>query len=160
MKKLLALLLALTLVGCSSEKTPEPTVTPTTTPTAEATPDATPSVDPTAFVGETGAYGTPNVIVTMDGEKIATLVIDEIDADGVSSKKEMGDTYAPDAFPAGSWSTQVAALEAFIIENGVEAVELDETGKVTNEDLKTSVTIAVSDYVATVNAAIAALSAE
>ena len=165
MKKLLALLVALLLVGCSSPA--EPTETPATTATPVATetpvstsePVTTPSIDPNAFVGATDQNGTPNVVVTLKDGAIETLVIDEITTDGLS-KKELGAEYAPDALPAGPWMDQVAELEKFIIANGVDAVELDDAGKVTNEDISSHVTIIVSNYVETVKSAVEALSAK
>ena len=142
MKKLLSLLLALTLVGCSTPKAPTPTATPTT--------------EVKAFYGEMSDFGTPKIFITFADGAIATLVIDEIDAEN-NSKIELGDAYAPDAFAAGTWAEQVKALETFIIANGIDAVQVDEAGLVTNEDLKTSVTINVSAYVTTVNNAVAVL---
>ncbi len=98
-------------------------------------------------------FGTPKIFITFADGAIETLLIYAEN----NSKIELGDEYAPAAFTAGTWTEQVKALETYIIANGIDDVLVDEAGLVTNEDLKTSVTINVSDYVTTVNNAVAVL---
>lgn len=90
-------------------------------------------------------------IVEKDG-KIKSISIDEIEPDG-NSKKEKAD-YMKNASPIGKeWNEQVEFLEQYIMENGVDAVKMDEKGYPTNEDLLAGCSINVKNFVDAVKAA-------
>jgi major membrane immunogen (membrane-anchored lipoprotein) len=95
---------------------------------------------------EDGAKVTADV--TEEDGKVTAVSIDEFDSDGLS-KKELGDEYGMKSASAieKEWYEQVEALENFILENGVDAVEMDADGYAENEDLKSSCTINIKNFV-------------
>ncbi len=152
MKKTLLIGLLVLLTGCSTNNKPKPTPTPTTTPSE--TPTSTPTIVKEAkdVVGEETQFGTPIVSLKMVEGKITEVMIDEITSNG--SKRELKDEYKLSDKAVAPWITQVDRLQAYIVEKGtVDEIELKD-GKVTNEDLKTSVTINVEEYIKTINKAI------
>lgn len=153
MKRLMILcLMAITLTGCSC--TPNGSeVTPSASPSPTMTPSASPMNVKEAkdVVGEEGKFGTPVVSLKMSEGKITEVMIDEITDNG--SKKELKDEYKMSDTAIAPWYKQVEALEKYIVENGVEKIETKD-GKVVNEDLKSSVTITVEEYIKTINMAV------
>ncbi len=148
----LLMLLSLMLVGCScsmsgSEVTPttSPTMSPTITPNANATKEA---ID---VLGEETSFGTPIVDVVISEGKITDVYIDEIYEN--ESKRDLKDDYKLSEDAVAPWYQQVETLEQYIVDNGIDAVELAD-GKVVNEDLMSSVTINVEGYIKTINKAI------
>lgn len=93
------------------------------------------------------------VEATVVDDKLIKIRIDETGAksfDGSMSgtKKELGDDYNMRSFSdiGKEWYEQINALELFIEEYGLEAVTVDSDGRATNDDLKTSCTISVEEY--------------
>ena len=93
------------------------------------------------------------VEATVMDDKLVKIRIDETGAksfDGSMSgtKKELGDEYNMRSFSdiGKEWYEQINALELFIEEYGLEAVTVDSDGRPTNDDLKTSCTISVEEY--------------
>ena len=93
------------------------------------------------------------VEVTVVDDKLMKIRIDETGAksfDGTMSgtKKELGDEYNMRSFSdiGKEWYEQINALELFIEEYGLEAVTVDSDGRPTNDDLKTSCTISVEEF--------------
>lgn len=83
-------------------------------------------------------------IVDKDG-KMKSITIDEIDPDG-NSKKEKSD-YMKDASGIGKeWNEQVQFLEQYIMDHGVDSIEVDKDGYAVNEDLKSGCTIKISSF--------------
>lgn len=78
--------------------------------------------------------------------KIVKVSIDEFDDNGVS-KKDLGEEYGMKAASSigKEWNEQIEFLENYIVENGIEGVELDADGY-GNEDVKTGCTINVAGY--------------
>ena len=129
MKKLLVLsLMAMVLCGCGSNAEPQ-------SATKESAKDAD------------GNYATATVEVT-DG-KITAISLDEIM--GEASKKELGEDYGMKvASKIGKhWHEQVEFLENYIVENGLEAVELDDAGYAKNDDVLAGCTINVMNMINT-----------
>ena len=63
-----------------------------------------------------------------------------------SSKVALGENYG--SMPAGTWSVQGAALEEYVVgktQTEVAAIAVDNSGKITDADLKASCSIAVTD---------------
>lgn len=129
MKKLTLLLAAFALVACSS------TSEEAKTGKAEVTNDK----------------GVVTAEVTMKGDKIESVKIDEKENGKDKTKKEMKEEYGMKASGASAigkeWYEQVESLEAYIAKNGVDKVNVGDDGKATNEDVLTGCTIAVSDFV-------------
>lgn len=134
MKKLLILATALMLLaGCSSK----------------------PTTKVGKYESEPNDKGDVTVAeVKLEGDKITSVFIDVNTANG--SKKELKEEYGMKKASAigKEWYEQAAALEQFIVENGVDAVTVGEDQKATNEDLLAGCTMAVKDYVDAVKAAI------
>lgn len=93
------------------------------------------------------------VEVTVEGDKITSVNIDEfgatsLDGSKSGSKKSLGDDYSMKTYSPiqREWYEQIKSLEDFIVANGVDAVETDEAGKVVNADLKAECTISVANY--------------
>lgn len=103
------------------------------------------------MVGEETQFGTPVVSLKMSEGKITEISIDEITANG--SKKELKEEYTMSEDAIAPWYKQVEALENYIVAHGVEKIEVNE-GKVVNEDLVSSVTINVENYIKTINKAL------
>ncbi|RRC94146.1 hypothetical protein EII25_01305 [Erysipelotrichaceae bacterium OH741_COT-311] len=175
MKKLLAfLLVAATLVGCTSPK-----VADTTTTTAEET---TSSSEMTTYSVGTGSVtslkgsevtdkngyvqaDTTYCTVVLKGDKIVSIYWDvaqnkgEFDATGklvetaaeTPTKKEKGDAYGmKEASPIKKeWFEQIAVLEEYAIGKTIAevlALPVDDKTVPTDEDFKTSLTIKVGSY--------------
>lgn len=144
----------LILTGCSCT----PNGSSVSSPSPSASPSALPSSSPAAaykeakdVVGEESSFGTPVVSLKMSEGKIVEIDIDEINDAG--SKKEMGEEYKMSENAIAPWYKQIEALEKYIVENGVESIELNE-GKAVNEDLVSSVTISIENYIKTINKAV------
>lgn len=102
---------------------------------------------------ETDGSETTATITKEDG-KITGVDIDVVDAEG-NSKKDLGDDYnMKEASPIGKeWYEQVQFLEKYIMENGVDAVKLDDKGYAENEDVKSGCTINLTDIMKAVDEA-------
>ena len=149
MKKIVVLLCAALLVcvltSCGSTPNaagaaPEPENT-----------DQSPSTDQTsAYTVKTGAYYSDQWglyianIVEQEGQ--APIVIMDRVQNGQSSK-ERYDSYGikPVSSIGKEWWEQIAFLEGWIAENGIEALEVDDTGHALNADVITSATINVAE---------------
>lgn len=145
---IMILLFSCILFGCScspsgSEVKPSPSSEPTAT--------ITPVKEAKDVTGEQTPFGTPVVSLKMQEGKIIEITIDEITDQG--SKKELKDSYKMSENAIAPWYKQVEALENYIVQNGIEKIELNE-GKVVNEDLMSSVTISVENYIKTINKAL------
>lgn len=129
MKKFLTLcLMAMVLVGCGSNAEPK-------SATAESA------------KAEDGSYAKVTVEVT-DG-KITAIEMDEISGD--QSKKELGEDYgmAVASKIGKHWHEQVEFLENYIVNNGLEAVELDDAGYPKNDDVLAGCTFNIGNLVQT-----------
>ncbi len=102
-------------------------------------------------VGEQTAFGTPIVSLKLNEGKIVELNIDEIIEDG--TKKELKDEYVMSESAVAPWWKQIETLEKYILDHGLESLELKD-GKAVNEDLISSVTINIENYVKTINKAL------
>lgn len=98
--------------------------------------------------------------VTLLDDKLTKVSIDETGAtsfDGAKTgtKKQLGNDYGMKAVSGikKEWFEQIKSLEDYITANGIDSVKVED-GKVTNDDLKTSVTIRVTKYLDTTKAAI------
>lgn len=132
MKKLLAMgVLTLCLAACSSGES------------TSSTGDTAGSVSGTATVAVDDGEITATVTKDADG-KIEKVVIDQIQ-DG-NSKKDLKEDYGmKDASGIGKeWYEQIAYLETYIVDNGVDAVKLDADGYPEGEDLRAGCTINLS----------------
>ena len=150
MKQFLSLALAaVILTGCSC--TPGgSSVKPSATPAPTEEPKET-IKEAKDVVGEETAFGTPIVSLKMSEGKIIEINIDEITENG--SKKELKDEYKMSDSAIAPWAQQIQALEDYIVANGVEKIELKD-GKAANEDLVSSVTINIENYIKTINKAL------
>lgn len=94
--------------------------------------------------------------VTVKGDKITKISLDETYPDKNSTKKALGAEYAmKEASPIKKeWNEQVQFLEEYIVKNGLDKVELDEAGKPKNEDVLTGCTISVKDMLDAANKAV------
>ena len=93
------------------------------------------------------------VEVTVKNDEIIDVDIDEFGAksfDGTmsGSKKGLGDSYNMKAYSdiGKEWYEQIEALEDYIVENGIDKIDLDENGKIINTDLKMMCSISVDEY--------------
>ena len=102
-----------------------------------------------------------SVEVTLEGDKITALTIDETYNGQTTTKRELGDDYGMKGYSStlgniengGEWYEQADYLQNYIIENGIDAVELDESGYPTG-DLTAGCTINLTNIMATINEAI------
>lgn len=136
MKKFLVLLMAVVLCGCGGSAS-EPK-----TASAESAKN------------ENGDYAKATVEVT-DG-KITKIELDEIT--GGASKKELGEDYGMKvASKIGKhWHEQVAFLEEYIVNNGLDKVELDNAGYPKNDDVLAGCTFNIGNLIQTAKDAEAA----
>lgn len=126
MKKLtVALLSMLLLAGCSSS---EPTIG-----TSETAKD------------ENGNYASAEV-VKKDG-KIESITLDEYSSG--SSKKELKENYnmKSNSSIQKEWFEQVEFLEKYMVENGIDAVELTADGYAASDDVLAGCTINIKSMV-------------
>lgn len=93
------------------------------------------------------------VEVSVKGDQITDVSIDEYGAksfDGSisGSKKELGDAYNMKSYSeiGREWYEQIESLEDYIVEKGIDSIELDENGKAINTDLKAMCTISIDEY--------------
>ncbi len=166
MKKLLALVLCLGLVsGCGATATKHSvgvgSVTSFKNANASADKDGSVQVNTTfasvVLDGE-GKIVEVDIDVAQNTGKVAVDGNVEV-SDQTPTKSEKGDAYGmKPASPIGKeWFEQIEAFEAFLIGKNVDevkAIETDDAGVPTSEDLTSSVTIKVKDYVAAVVKAI------
>ena len=140
MKKIVILLVVLLLSGCSFFQNPSNVVEPQMEKKG---------------VSESVRNGDMyiKVEVTVLNDKITDVNIDEYGAksfDGTmsGSKKELGDSYNMKAYSeiGREWYEQIESLEDYIIQNGIDKIELDENGRVINTDLKAMCSISVNEY--------------
>lgn len=137
MKKLTLILAAFALVACgSSSNEPEKT-----------------------GKAETEANSKGQVAsaeVTMQGDKITKISLDESYPDKDSTKKKLGAEYGMKEISPikKEWNEQVQFLEEYIVKNGVDKIQLDDEGKPTNEDVLTGCTISVKEMLDATNKAI------
>lgn len=94
------------------------------------------------------------VSVTLEDGKVSEIAIDE--TYNGSTKRTLGDEYGMVKYGGTDkeWYVQVDNLQNYIIENGVEAVVLDDSGYATG-DLASGCTINLYNIMSTVNDAIA-----
>lgn len=106
-----------------------------------------------ATVEHDGSEITATLTKDADG-KLTSVNIDEVTEDGESTK-DLGDDYdMKKASTIGKeWFEQVEYLENFILENGVDAVKMDDAGYAENEDLKSGCTINISNFMKAVDEA-------
>ena len=104
-----------------------------------------------------GATEIVKVDVTLEDGKVTEITIDETYQGQTTTKRTLGADYdMKKASPIGKeWHEQADYLQTFIVENGVEAVVLNESGYPTG-DLTAGCTINLTNIIATVNDAIAA----
>jgi len=151
MKKLLACLFAaaVLLAGCGG---------------GDSESSAVKKGEGTATNESNGETLTTTAKVEVDGDKFTKVEIDETykDKDGNdTTKKALGADYGMKETSAsignieggGEWFEQVEFLEKYIVENGVDGIELDDEGKATNEDVLTGCTINIKPYIEAVKAA-------
>jgi len=152
MKKLLvALLLLATLFGCNNN-TPAPAADVTKTGEFQTEAD------------DAGNYVTATV--TLVNDKITEVSIDSWYASSEAFKKDLGDDYGMRGRSeiGKEWFEQIAALEEWMVGKTIDEVLAmpfsvrDENHQEVPdvEELKTSVTITVGDYLAAVEGAVAA----
>lgn len=107
--------------------------------------------------GGSEAKGTENTVtdeditvtVTKDADgKITDVNIDQFDEDG-SSKKDKGEEYGMKKVSGigKEWNEQIEFLEDYMVENGIDAVTMDESGYADSDDVKTGCTINIAKYV-------------
>ena len=97
-----------------------------------------------------GSYVVVDVTLT-DG-KVTKIGIDEtgassFDGEKTGTKKQLGDEYGMKTFSKidKEWFQQIKALEEYIVAKGIDSIKVEDQ-HVTNDDLKTSVTIKVDKY--------------
>lgn len=130
MKKLALVLAAFALVACGSNG-------------GSSEPEKTGKAESEA--NSKGQVATAEV--TLQGDKITKITLDETYPDKDSTKKALGPDYnMKGASPIGKeWNEQVEFLEDYIVKNGLDSIKLDEEGVPTNEDVLTGCTISVKD---------------
>lgn len=96
------------------------------------------------------------VEVTLKGDDITAIAIDET-YEG-STKKALKEDYdMKKASGIGKeWYEQAAFLENYIVEKGIDAVAIDESGYPTGDDVKTGCTMNVKTYLETAKEAVKA----
>lgn len=99
-----------------------------------------------------GAYKNSNgetatAKVTFVDEKIKDVYLDETTKN--TTKKALKDAYnMREASSIGkNWDEQIAFLENYIKRNGIENIQLDASGKATNEDILTGCTISIDGFI-------------
>jgi hypothetical protein len=104
-----------------------------------------------------GATEIIKVDVTLEDGKVTEITIDETYNGQTTTKRTLGADYGmTKASPIGKeWHEQADYLQTFIVENGIDAVTLNESGYPTG-DLTAGCTINLTNIVATINDAIAA----
>lgn len=103
-----------------------------------------------------GSAETVTVEVTTDGDKVTAININETYHGKKDTKKDLKEAYdMKKASPIGKeWYEQIDFLEKYIVENGLDAVELGEDGKpVAGSDLAAGCTINLADIMETANKA-------
>lgn len=98
---------------------------------------------------------TTTAKVTKEGDKITKVEIDETykDKEGNdTTKKTLKDDYnmKPVSEQTGigkEWYEQVQYLEKYIVDNGVDKIQLGDDGKATNTDVLSGCTINIKPYV-------------
>lgn len=108
-----------------------------------------------------GSTEKVTVEVTLEGDKVTEITIDETYNGQTTTKRTLGEDYGMKSTSAsigkiengGEWYEQADYLQNYIIENGVDAVELDESGYPTG-DLTAGCTINLTNIMATINEAI------
>ena len=102
-----------------------------------------------------GSEETVTVTVTLEDGKVTEVEIDET-YQGSTKATLQNDYNMKKASPIGKeWFEQAEYLQNYIVENGVEAVVLNESGYATG-DLTAGCTINLYNIMATVNAAVEA----
>ena len=104
-----------------------------------------------------GSEEIVKVDVTLEDGKVTEITIDETYNGQTTTKRTLGADYGmTKASPIGKeWHEQADYLQTFIVENGIDAVTLNESGYPTG-DLTAGCTINLTNIVATINDAIAA----
>lgn len=95
---------------------------------------------------------TTTVKVTKEGDKVKSVSIDETytteDGEATTKKTLKEDYNMKSASGIGKeWYEQIEFLENYIVENGVDAITLDDSGKATNEDVLAGCTINIQTYI-------------
>lgn len=106
-----------------------------------------------------GSKEIVTVEVTTDGDKVTAININETYNGQKDTKKDLKENYnMKGASPIGKeWYEQIDVLEKYIVENGIDAVELGEDGKpVAGSDLATGCTIYLGDIIETAKSAVEA----
>lgn len=98
--------------------------------------------------------GEITATVTKKDGKVTAVQIDETTEDG-SSKKDLGSDYGlKDKSGIGKeWDEQIAFLENYLVENGIDSVKLNSEGYAEEEDVKSGVTINLSKIMEAVDEA-------
>lgn len=143
MKKLSVLAVAFLLAACGSSGNDAPEKTGT----AESA------------KSDKGDYVT--VEITKKGDDVTSISIDETYIEkGDKTKKELKEDYGMKAVTANDsskigkeWYEQIEHLEKFIADKGIDAVELDDAGYPTTDDVKSGCTINIKTIMDTVKAA-------
>ena len=110
-----------------------------------------------------GATEIIKVDVTLEDGKVTEITIDETYNGQTTTKRTLGADYGMKGTSAGinkiaggaEWFEQADYLQNYIVENGIEAVVLDDSGYPTG-DLTAGCTINLTNIVKTINDAIAA----
>ncbi len=90
---------------------------------------------------------TSTAKVTFVNGKIKSVSLDE--TTGNTTKKALKDSYnMREASAIGkNWDEQIAFLENYIKQNGIDQIQLDDSGKARNEDILTGCTISIDGYI-------------
>ena len=100
--------------------------------------------------------------VTVEGDKITSVDLNQT-YEG-STKKDLKEDYGMASTSQaigvitennGEWYEQIAYLEQYIVDNGLDAVEMDDTGHAAG-DLTAGCTITISSFIEAVEAAVEA----
>lgn len=106
-----------------------------------------------------GSAEIVTVEATVEGDKITAININETYNGQADTKKELKEKYnMKAASPIGKeWYEQIDFLEKYIVENGLDAVELGEDGKpVAGSDVAAGCTIYLKDIITTAQDAVKA----
>lgn len=141
---LIVMLLMCTGCACSTSQKPASSPAPSSSPEPQVK-------EAYNVTGEETQFGTPIVSLKMKEGKIVELSIDEIT--GESTKKSLGDDYKLPEGAKDTWSNQIKALEEYIVNHGLDKIQVDAQGKALNEDLLSGCTIQIDNYLKTVRQA-------
>lgn len=83
--------------------------------------------------------------VVVKDKKLVEVDVDESATGKDKTKKALGSAYGlKQASAIGrEWDQQIAFLEDYIVEHGMDTIEVDEAGKAVNEDVRSGCTIRI-----------------